>query len=79
MLTRVEDEDGTRFGDLDVVNHMIFLLMAAHDTSTSTVSTAMYHLGRNPEWQERVRVEALALGPDPTVQQLDRAAATWTW
>jgi cytochrome P450 len=70
VLTRVEDEDGTRFGDADVVNHMIFLLMAAHDTSTSTVSTAMYHLGRHPEWQERVRVEALALGPDPTVQQL---------
>jgi cytochrome P450 len=70
VLTRVQDEDGTRFGDRDVVNHMIFLLMAAHDTSTSTVSTAMYHLGRNPGWQERVREEALALGPDPTVQQL---------
>ncbi len=70
VLTRVEDEDGTRFSDTDVVNHMIFLLMAAHDTSTSTVSTAMYHLGRNPEWQERVREEALALGPEPTVRQL---------
>ncbi len=70
VLTRVEDEDGTRFGDMDVVNHMIFLLMAAHDTSTSTVSTAMYYLGRNSEWQERVRAEALALGPEPTVQQL---------
>jgi len=70
VLTRVEDEDGTRFGDTDVVNHMIFLLMAAHDTSTSTVTTAMYHLGREPEWQERVRDEALALGPEPTVQQL---------
>jgi cytochrome P450 len=70
VLTRVEDEDGARFGDMDVVNHMIFLLMAAHDTTTSTVSTAMYYLGRHPEWQERVRVEALALGPDPTVRQL---------
>lgn len=70
VLTRVEDEDGTRFRDIDVVNHMIFLLMAAHDTSTSTVSTAMYYLGRHREWQERVREEALALGPDPTVGQL---------
>jgi cytochrome P450 len=70
VLTRVEDEDGTRLRDGDVVNHMIFLLMAAHDTSTSTVTTAMYHLGRHPEWQERVRVEALSLGPDPTVRQL---------
>ena len=71
VLTRVEDEDGTRFRDVDVVNHMIFLLMAAHETSTSTVSTAMYYLGRHGEWQERVREEALALGPDPTVQQLN--------
>ena len=70
VLTRVEDEDGTRFGDMDVVNHMIFLLMAAHDTSTSTVSTAMYYLGRHLEWQERVREEVLALGPHPTVQRL---------
>jgi cytochrome P450 len=70
VLTRVEDEDGTRFDDADVVNHMIFLLMAAHDTSTSTVTTAMYYLGRHPEWQERVREEALTLGPEPTVQQL---------
>ncbi len=70
VLARLEDEDGARFGDTDVVNHMIFLLMAAHDTSTSTVSTAMYHLGRDLGWQERVRAEALALGPAPTVQQL---------
>ncbi|SNT64601.1 Cytochrome P450 [Asanoa hainanensis] len=70
VLTRVEDEDGTRFGDADVVNHMIFLLMAAHETTTSTVSTAMYYLGRHPDWQDRVRAEAAALGPTPTVEQL---------
>ncbi|GIF73028.1 cytochrome P450 [Asanoa siamensis] len=70
VLTRVEDEDGTRFGDADVVNHMIFLLMAGHETTTSTVSTAMYHLGRHPDWQERVRAEVAELGPDPTVEEL---------
>jgi len=70
VLTRVEDEDGTRFRDADIVNHMIFLLMAAHDTSTSTVTTAMYYLGRHREWQERVREEVAGLGPEPTVQQL---------
>jgi cytochrome P450 len=70
VLTRVRDDDGTRFDDEDVVNHMIFLLMAGHETSTSTVSTVMYRLGRSPEWQERVREETLALGPEPTVRQL---------
>jgi cytochrome P450 len=70
VLTRVEDDDGTRFTDRDIVNHMIFLLMAAHDTSTISVTSAMYHLGCDPRWQERVRAEARALGPDPSVQQL---------
>ncbi|MDG4825339.1 cytochrome P450 [Asanoa sp. WMMD1127] len=70
VLTRVEDEDGARFGDADVVNHMIFLLMAGHETTTSTVSTAIYQLGRHPDWQERVRAEVAALGPAPSVRQL---------
>ena len=48
--------------DEDVVNHMIFLLMAAHDTSTSTLTTMAYYLARYPEWQERCRAESRALG-----------------
>jgi cytochrome P450 len=61
-LCHAETEDGERFSDDDVVNHMIFLLMAAHDTSTITLSMLVYLLGRHPEWQERLRAEALALG-----------------
>ena len=34
VLCQAEDEDGNRFSDQDIVNHMIFLMMAAHDTST---------------------------------------------
>ena len=45
---------GERFSDEDVVNHMIFLLMAAHDTSTITLSTMMQYLGRHPEWRQRL-------------------------
>jgi cytochrome P450 len=41
---------------------MIFLMMAAHDTTTSTLSSLVYELARAPEWQERVRAEARALG-----------------
>ncbi len=64
-------EDGETFTDADVVNHMIFLLMAAHDTSTITVSTAMQYLGQHPEWQERLRREAAGLGEHPTLDELD--------
>ena len=34
VLARSQTDDGLRFADRDVVNHMIFMLMAAHDTST---------------------------------------------
>ena len=65
MLCHTEDEDGNRFTDDDIVNHMIFLMMAAHDTSTSTATTMVYHLAANPEWQERCRDESDRLGDGP--------------
>lgn len=61
-LCQAEDEQGRRFTDDDVINHMIFLLMAAHDTSTITLSSIFYQLARHPEWQERARQQSQALG-----------------
>lgn len=56
------DEDGARFSDQEVVDHMIFLMMAAHDTTTSTLSTVFYALAKHPEWQDRLRQASLAMG-----------------
>lgn len=64
-LCHAVDEDGNRFGDRDVIDHMIFLIMAAHDTSTVTATSAAYFLGKHPEWQARAREEALARGDGP--------------
>jgi cytochrome P450 len=72
VLCGLRDEDGSALSDADVVNHMIFLLMAAHDTSTITVSTIMRHLGAHPEWQQRLREEAAGLPDCPDLDQLDR-------
>jgi cytochrome P450 len=63
-LCHASSENGERFTDDDIVNHMIFLLMAAHDTSTSTLTTMAYYLARYPEWQERCRAESFAVGTD---------------
>ena len=65
VLCHTEDEDGNKFSDEDIVNHMIFLMMAAHDTSTSTVTTMAYNLAANPEWQQRCRDESDRLGDGP--------------
>ena len=65
VLCQSEDEDGNKFSDEDIVNHMIFLMMAAHDTSTSTATTMAYYLAANPEWQDRCRDESDRLGDGP--------------
>lgn len=49
VLCHIETDDGQRFSDDDVVNHMIFLMMAAHDTSTITTSTMLQYLGQHPQ------------------------------
>jgi cytochrome P450 len=65
VLCQTEDEDGNRFSDEDIVNHMIFLMMAAHDTSTTTTTNMAYELAANPDWQERCRAESERLGDGP--------------
>lgn len=70
-LCQAEDEQGRKFSDDDVVNHMIFLMMAAHDTSTITLCSMFYQLARNPDWQNRLREESSRLGTlNPTHDEL---------
>jgi cytochrome P450 len=65
LLCRAEDEDGNRYTDQEIVDHMIFLMMAAHDTTTSTLTSMVYLLAKHPEWQERLRDEVHSLGDGP--------------
>lgn len=74
-LCHIESEDGERFSDDDVINHMVFLMMAAHDTSTITLSTMLQYLGQHPQWQERCRAESAMLGDEPTLAELDGLVA----
>ncbi|WP_018332878.1 cytochrome P450 [Actinomycetospora chiangmaiensis] len=64
VLCHARSDEGETFSDDDIVNHMIFLLMAAHDTSTITLSMMSYLLAKNPEWQEKLREESFALDSD---------------
>lgn len=76
-LCQAEDEQGRRFSDDDVVNHMIFLMMAAHDTSTITLCSIFYQLAKHPHWQERILAEVLAHDTDnPSHAQLSEMKDT---
>jgi cytochrome P450 len=59
-LCRVRDKDGNQFTDDDVVNHMIFLMSAATDTSAAAATAVLHQLALHPEWQDRVRAESTA-------------------
>jgi cytochrome P450 len=54
-------EDGSLMPVDQVVDHMIFLMMAAHDTITSSATSLVWQLARHPEWQDKVRAEIMAL------------------
>jgi cytochrome P450 len=43
---------------------MNFLMMAAHDTLTSSLTSTLYHLAKYPEWQDRLRTEIMAVRAD---------------
>jgi cytochrome P450 len=61
-LCQARTEDGLSFSDEDIINHIIFVLMAAHDTSTITLTNMIYRLAKHPQWQERLREDSRALG-----------------
>ncbi|RDC59054.1 putative cytochrome P450 136 [Alteripontixanthobacter maritimus] len=73
-------EDGTLLPVDEVVDHMNFLMMAAHDTITSSATSLVYLLAKNPEWQEKLRAELMATvggeGRDLTYDDLGKVELT---
>ena len=63
-------EEGQYFPDKVVADHLIFLVLAAHDTTTSALTMASYYLARHPGWQERLREEVLGLDRSLTYDDL---------
>lgn len=62
QLCRAESDDGRMFSDEEIIDHMNFLLMAAHDTTTSALTTMAWALASHPDWQETVRKEVREVG-----------------
>jgi cytochrome P450 len=69
VLSRLEGADGDRFTDEQVAHHMLFTLIASHDTTTTAMVATLYFLGKHPEWQDRVRAESIARAAGPRGSQ----------
>ena len=62
QLCHATHEDGALLSTQDIIDHMSFLMMAAHDTLTSSLTSFVGELAAHPEWQQRLRDEVKGLG-----------------
>jgi cytochrome P450 len=62
QLCRATHEDGALLSTQDIIDHMSFLMMAAHDTLTSSLTSFIGELAANPQWQHKLREEVQGLG-----------------
>jgi cytochrome P450 len=79
-LCRATHDDGALLSNPDIIDHMSFLMMAAHDTLTSSLTSFVAALAASPEWQQRLREEiaglGLARGAAITFEQLESMPLT---
>ncbi len=57
QFATAEYEDGSLMPVDEVVDHMNFLMMAAHDTITSSATSLIWLLAKHPDWQDKLRQE----------------------
>jgi cytochrome P450 len=53
-------ESGDYYADEDIADHMVFLMLAAHDTTTSASTMAAYHLCNDYDLQQKLADEVSA-------------------
>jgi cytochrome P450 len=79
QFCRAVRDDGDHMTDGEIIDHMNFLMMAAHDTVTSSVTSMIWLLAKNPEWQQKIRAECFAIAPagsEIAPDQLDQFVLT---
>src|SRR4030088_2461987 len=65
QLCRATHDEGALLSTQDIIDHMSFLMMAAHDTLTSSLTSFIGALAANPQWQQWLREEVMGLGIAP--------------
>jgi cytochrome P450 len=80
-MCRAVSENGERYGEDDITDQIIFLLMAAHETTSSAMSTMVYALAKHENWQDRLYQESLAADTRTlTPEDLDKLQfASWVF
>lgn len=56
-LCLAKDDAGNMLSDDEIIDHLIFFIMAAHDTTASSLTSVIYELAVHQDWQQQLREE----------------------
>lgn len=65
QLCIAQDDDGQAWSDQDIIDYFNFLLIAAHDAVTGALTAMIWALAQDPNLQDQVFSEIMALGHGP--------------
>ncbi len=65
LLAATDPVTGQPLTDAEIQDELIIFLFAGHDTTATTLTYALWSLGRRPDLQDRVFAEVSALGERP--------------
>ena len=62
LIAARDPETGRELSDVEIRGELVIFMLAGHDTTSTTLSYAMWALGHHSEIQDRVRAEVAGLG-----------------
>jgi cytochrome P450 len=74
MLVAARDEEGHRLSAMQIINHLLTLFMAGHETLANALTWACYLLAQHPHVTSKLlsELEAQMAGQPPTPGDLER-------
>jgi cytochrome P450 len=65
LLVQARHEDGSELDEREILDHLVTMVVAGHETTATALAWACYGLHRHPETLARLREEVAAAGPEP--------------
>ena len=77
LMNAVDPATGLGLTDEEICDELIVFMLAGHDTTATTLTYALWQLGRHRHLQDRLRAEVAALGHgDPTPDDMGQLGYT---
>ncbi|OBG46452.1 cytochrome P450 [Mycobacterium alsense] len=62
LIQAIDEETGKPLTDDEICHELVLFMLAGHDTTSTTLTYALWALGHHPDLQDRVRNEVAGLG-----------------